>query len=332
MIRSSKILTFCAALITLTLGACSSNDDNEQPSWVDKPESKYSSQQYLTAVGYAGTRDVAENSALANLAKIFTVDIAANSKDFSKAITSNSDQGFAVENSQEISRSVVTSTDLELEGAIIKETWVSPLGEHYALAILEKQRAARTLTEKVRNADKNTAQLLDYSRNTAPNVVLALHSLRQARSEQIKREIANQQLVQVANNGIVNSTSSKEIETLIKNSLAQLKVATSAESDKSNDILQSALGQLGIPHATSSNLVLQAKLDTIDPVFKEQWYWLRGSYDLSLVDNGTVITSKRWPIKISAREEQLLQPRLQDEVSANLTDYLIELLSSPPSK
>ena len=331
MKRQQTLSFICASIFALLVSSCSSGgDENPKPSWIDNPEVEYPSQQYLTATGYASQRDVAANSALANLAKIFTVDINADTKEFSKAITSNSSGAYTIENTQELSRSVVTTTDLELEGAIIKETWVSPVGEHYALAILEKQRAARNLTQKIRNADQNTTQLLAYSKNTAPNVVLAFHALRQARGEQIKREIAHQQLIQVANKSIPNKTSSKEIETLIKQSLAQLSVATSAESDESNNVLQSALGQLGIPHADKSNLVLKAKLDTIDPAFKEEWFWLRGSYDLSLVDNGTVITHMRWPIKISAREEQLLQPRLQDEISKNLPDYLVELLSTPP--
>ena len=50
------------------------------------------------------------------------------------------------------------------------------------------------------------------------------------------------------------------------------------------------------------------------------------------MDGGTVISSKRWTLKISAREEQLLQPRLQDEISAKLPNYLVELLSTQPTQ
>lgn len=323
-------LLFTVLLSTCFISACSSSkSDAEPPKWLDDASSVYSEQLYLSAVGHASKRDMASNNALANLAKIFTVDIKADSKDFTKAMTST---GSGIQTSSELSRSIVTSTDLELKGAVIKETWQSPQGDVYALALLEKQRAANHLSQTIRSADKNTKQLIAYSSNTAPNIVLALSALRNARSEQLKREIAQKQLVQVANKGIPASTSSAEIETLIKYSLAQLKVATDAESERSNSALQSALGQLGIPYADSSNLLLKAELDTIDPVFKEQWYWLRGSYALSIMDGSTVISSKRWTVKISAREEQLLQPRLQDEISVKLPNYLVELLSTQPTQ
>lgn len=321
-------ILFCSFL----LAACSSNDETTPPSWVNSPDSAYSSTQYLTAVGQSTQRDRASNVALANLAKIFTVEIEADTSDLTSAVSTSSLAGMQTTTTQELSRNIVTNTELELQGAIVKETWQSPTGEYYALAVLEKQKAARHLTQTIRDADKNTQALISFSSNKAPNVVLALTALRQARSEQIKREVANKQLVQVANQGIVNKTSSKEIETLIKHSLAELKVATKAESERSNNVLQSALGQLGIPHAEQSNLTLKAKLDTIDPTFTNQWYWLRGSYDLSIMDGDTVISSKRWPIKISAKEEQLLDTRLQDQISAKLPDYLIELLSTQPTQ
>ncbi|TRX53931.1 LPP20 family lipoprotein [Thalassomonas sp. M1454] len=325
-------LTLHMLLCGFLLAACSSNDDTTPPSWINSPDSLYPSTQYLTAVGQASKRDRASNVALANLAKIFTVEIEADSSDLTSAVSTSSLAGMQTTTTQELSRNIVTNTELELQGAIIKEAWQSPTGDYYALAILEKQKAARHLTQTIRNADKNTQQLISYSSNQAPNIVLALTSLRQARAEQIKREVANKQLVQVANQGIVNKTSSKEIETLIKLSLAELKVATAAESERSNNVLQSALGQLGIPHAIESNLTLKANLDTIDPTFTNQWYWLRGSYDLSILDGDTVISSKRWPIKISAKEEQLLEARLQDQISAKLPDYLIELLSTQPTQ
>ena len=58
---------------------------------------------------------------------------------------------------------------------------------------------------------------------------------------------------------------------------------------------------------------------------------LRGSYQLTISENGKVISRKRWPIKVSSRQKELLAPRLQDKLNTNMTQYLQQLFSDAPT-
>ena len=75
--------TSLVAASAILISACSSTP--ERPSWVGGADASYPTHVYLTASGQAQTSSVADNRALANLAKIFEVSIADESIDFSEA-------------------------------------------------------------------------------------------------------------------------------------------------------------------------------------------------------------------------------------------------------
>lgn len=322
-------------LLTVFFYGCSSTD-NVPPAWITNAESQYPASQYITAVGEASTKENASNLALVNLAKIFSVDIKSTSSDLTQAISQQSDAGSFVESTQKISRSIVTKTDIELQGAMIKETWQQPQknnnGHYFALALLNKNLAAKRLILAIRSADQDTANLLAYSANKAPNLVLALHALRNARDVQIKRELDHQQLLIVTDKGIINKIGVKDIEAMMRDALATLKIASVAESSSSKALLQSGLGEIGIQSVKDSNLILKANLELLDPANIQGWYWLRGSYELSISDGDNVISQKRWTVKISAKDEEMLMPRMKDHINKKVSGYLIELLSTKPTK
>jgi hypothetical protein len=69
-------------------------------------------------------------------------------------------------------------------------------------------------------------------------------------------------------------------------------------------------------------------LDT-EPVEKKQdWYWLRGSLELSLVKNGQTQAKQRWPIKVSATDKGMVAQRAKDQLAGKLTNYLYQLFTA----
>ena len=319
-------------LSCLFLFACASTPDEQQrPEWIDNAQAIYPESEYLTAVGQASKRDRAGKNATANLAEIFYVNVRAETNTLTEATKEESALGVTMESSTSLQRSIQTETDQAMSGVKIEKSWLSPSGEYYALAVLNKRTAAMSLNESIMDLDNSTAELIAFSVNTAPNGIASINALREARDEQMARHMANLQLKQVSASGVPTDISSKSIERLIAKKLATMAVSVDINKTKHTKTIQSGLAQLGVKVVENANVVVSADIDITEPSLINGWYWLRGSYELSISENGHVISRKRWPLKVSAKQEDLLMPRLQDSINAKITQYLTELVSDSPT-
>ena len=328
-----KVTRYIAILLSfIFIVSCASTpDEQKRPEWIDNAKASYPESDYLTAVGQASKRSRAGTNAKANLAEIFYVNVRAESTSLTEATKDESALGVTMESSTSLQRSIQTETDQAMSGVKIKESWLSPSGEYYALAVLGKRQAAMSLNESIMDLDDSTAELINYSIKTAPNSIASINALREARDEQMARQMANLQLKQVSVSGIPTDISSKKIERLIAKKLASMQVSVEVDDDKHTKTVQSGLAQLGVKVVAQSNIVVSADIDITDPTLINGWYWLRGSYELSISEDGQVISRKRWPLKVSAKQEELLMPRLEDSVNAKITQYITELVSDSPT-
>lgn len=319
------IILFSSLLLT----ACASTSTQEKrPLWIDNAQASYPATDYLTAVGQASKRDRAVKNATANLAEIFYVSVHAETKILTDATKAQSVLGVTMESSTSLQRNIQTETDQVISGVLIKDSWLSPSGEYYVLALLEKRKAAMILNESIMELDASTADFIDYSINSAPNAIASLNALRLARDEQLTRTMANLQLKQVSVSGIPSDISSTKIEKLISKKLASMQVSVAVpESPSHSKTIQSGLAHLGINVVEKSKIEVTAEMDLTDPMSINGWHWIRGSYQLSISENGQVISSKRWPVKVSAKQRGMLMLRLKDSINEKIEGYLIELLS-----
>jgi uncharacterized protein YukE len=311
-------------LLSLALAACSS----KQPDWVDEPTAQYPQQRYLSAVGEADDRSAADDRALANLAKIFEVSISDRSLDFSRAQLSTDESGSAASNIQTASRFLTIEARQILEGAQLVQSWQGEAGKTYSLAVLEKAPATRRLREAVRGADRKIADRVNYAGKSAPNLVAALAALEQARKIETERENLNRNLAVVSGRGIKASYDQASLDKLLRDALSSLHFGAEADSPELLQNLESAIAELGITLDGKSAYRLVASMDT-EPVQQQQgWYWLRGSTQLSLEHQGETLAKKRWPVKVSALDKGMVQQRAKDKLSAQMTAYLYELITS----
>jgi hypothetical protein len=313
------------------ISCASTPNEKDRPEWIDNAKATYSDSDYLTAVGQASKRDRAGKNAKANLAEIFYVNVRAETNTLTEATKEESALGVTMESSTYLQRSILTETDQAMSGVKISDSWLSPSGDYYALAVLEKRKAAMSLNESIMELDDSTADLIDFSIKTAPNSIVSINALRAARDEQMARHMANLQLKQVSVSGVPTEISTKKIEKLIANKLATLQVSVDINSEKHTKSVQSGLSQLGVNVVDSSNIVVSADIDITEPTLIKGWYWLRGSYELSISEDGKVISRKRWPVKVSSKQQEMLNSRLQDSVNEKLTQYLSELVSDSPT-
>ena len=310
------------------LAACSSTPT--EPEWLSNAEHSYPQSRYLSATGQADDREAADARALANLAKIFEVAVADSSLDFSEARIDSSAGNSAISNSVQASRSVSTEAQQVLQGARIAEHWQTDTGQEYSLAVLEKAPAARRFRSTVQQADTQTEELITYAGGRAPNPVAALAALEQARQLQQQRDSANRSLAIVSGRGIPGKYSQADIEAMIRKGLSTLQFGSQASKPAMLDAVQSAIAALGIQYQKNSAYQVWGALDT-EPVTQRQgWYWLRGSMQLSLRHNDESIATRRWPIKVSATDEGMVNQRARDQLSNDLANQLYQLLVSSP--
>lgn len=331
--KQFKVL-FTVFIAALFLGGCASsgaNDVNERPTWIDNANQLYPEKSYLTAVGEASTRNLAGKNALANLTEIFSVTVNAESKSLTESVKQQSAVGVTMQSSSSFNRQVETNSEHVIEGVEIKESWLSPQGRYYALAVLDKLKATTNLRETISRLDQQSADKIDYSLNKAPNVITSINALREARDIQMSRQMANTQLKYISGIGMGSDLSSEKIEQLITEKLAALKVTVDASDEQTKSAIESGLSAMGIKLVDNSSLLVKAVLDTGEAEQINGWYWLRGSYELSLLEDQKVISRKRWPIKVSAQQQSMLATRLQDKLSQDTKVYLQELVSDTPT-
>ena len=319
-----KIYFTATLMLGFVLAGCSST----QPEWVDKPAEQYPQQRYLSAVGEADDRSTADDRALANLAKIFEVAVSDRSMDFSQARVSVDQSGLTTSNIQSASRYVSTEAKQVLEGAQLVESWQGPEGKTYSLAVLEKSPATRRFREAVRGADRQIDDRVNYASQQAPNPVVALAALEQARKIENQRSNLNRNLAVVSGKGIKATHDQASLEELLRNALASLHFSAEADSHELQKNLESAIGTLGITLDEKGPYLLKASMDT-EPVQQQQgWYWLRGSTQMSLMYQGETLASRRWPLKVSAQDEGMVRQRAKDKLNGQMNAYLYELITS----
>lgn len=312
-------------LSSFLLFACAASD--KQPEWVDSSSGQFPASQYLTAVGEGGNRETAASRARANLSKIFQVAISDTSQDFSQAIVASKSGQSNVENQQRVMRFVTADAQQLLEGSNVVEYWESPAGQIFGLAALDKAAASRRFMAAVNKADRDTAQLIDYASNVAPNPVVALQALESARLSQVERDNANRNLAITAGKGINARIDLNTIEAMIREALATLTFAVVAVDSDLQAELQGAVSSLGIQASAVSNYQLVGDLD-LEPLQQKQgWWWLRGSLELKLMDGDHAIVKQRWPVKASSVDQGMVGQRLADSINSKLAVYLYQMLT-----
>ncbi|MBV1915581.1 MAG: LPP20 family lipoprotein [Pseudomonadales bacterium] len=313
-------------LILLLLSGCSSQP--ERPQWINQPHDQYPDGMYLSAVGSADNQQAAGDRATANIAKVFEVSVQESSQDYSSSTVLTGQGQQQIENKQSLAREIKLETDKVLQGAKIVEYWQSDKKRYYALAVLAKQPAASGFTQAILKSDREVIELLEYARVKANNPLVALKALQKAASVQALRDENNRSLMIVnQGQGVKGNVDSAFIDKLIRDALASLQIQVDAENESVKAEIQQALSTLGVHIVEQSNLVFYGTLDLAPVSFKQGWYWQRGSYELIFKDGDTVLTKRRYPIKISAQESAMVEQRIRDELNQNLPQHLFELLS-----
>jgi len=146
----------------ITSGLRSKTIKTAEPSWVRDPYTKYDRQTNVAAVGSANSREMAEKSALSNLVAIFGQNIQIDEKASSSyreavknGVTAKWSENTAVDTA------ITTSAGMDsLIGAEILDRWDDGRN-FYAMAVLNKPKAAQLYSEMVKSNQAMIEKLID---------------------------------------------------------------------------------------------------------------------------------------------------------------------------
>jgi chaperonin cofactor prefoldin len=137
------------------------------PDWVNGSDKKYPSALYLTGVGYADTRQAAEDRAYAAISKIFAAEINSKTLEWEKYLQSDAKEQAEDKRQISIEQATQVSTKKVLENVGIAETWLdSSKAVYYALAVMDRQHAASALRDRITALDLKVEELLKQTRQS----------------------------------------------------------------------------------------------------------------------------------------------------------------------
>lgn len=138
-----------------------SGKKNAMPEWVNMPSAVYPREDYITYVGSAADRNASEVNALQGLAAVFGQSVKSESTASSRMIQAKENGLVANANVQAFSQDVKRKVDIDcLVGVETKEYWFDDNGTWYAIAVLDKAKAADLYCEMIKkNASAVTSVL-----------------------------------------------------------------------------------------------------------------------------------------------------------------------------
>ncbi|MDR1445001.1 MAG: LPP20 family lipoprotein [Treponema sp.] len=123
-----------------------------EPAWVSDVDQVYSRLRYAAAVGYGPGRAIAEKEAFAALVSVFGQTVRVDRQSmvgYQEALQQNAVSSYI--RNTEVNNAIQTSAELDtLIGAEIRDYWYDGRDTHYAVAVMEKSRAASLYGELVR--------------------------------------------------------------------------------------------------------------------------------------------------------------------------------------
>lgn len=176
--RTSREWVILSAGLTGFLFLSSIVSGAAPPDWVMGPSEKYPAALYLTGVGYADTRQAAEDRAYAAVSKIFAAEINSKTQEWEKYFQSDA-KGRSEDSRQiNIEQATEVSTKKVLENVTIGETWLDKSKAiYYVLAVMDRQHAASALRDRITSLDLKVEELMKQSKQGDKlQTVRALHS------------------------------------------------------------------------------------------------------------------------------------------------------------
>jgi hypothetical protein len=351
--KKASFFLFYLLCFTLMFPACASTDTsgntantsspgiNNEPPWVRDPYAKYDRQANVAAIGSGASREAAEKSAFANLVAIFGQSIQVDEKvstSYQEAVkngvTANWSENTAVDTA------ISTSAGMDsLIGAEIGDVWIDRENTYYAVAVLNKAKAAQIYSDMI----KSNLAMIDNLVNIPVDEKNTMNGLARyqlaATVADMTKPYAN--LLSVIGGSVPPIKSGNDYRLEALNIIKAIPVGLTVRNDMSGRIhgaFAKALSDLGFNSGGTNSQYLLDVVVTTTPVEiannPNKWTRIELKADLKDTGAGTVLL----PFDFNSREGHSTQPeadnrayiaaeqKISEEYSKLLSNYLSQLL------
>jgi len=222
------------------------------PDWVNGPSKKYPASVYLTGVGYADTRQAAEDRAYAAISKIFAAEINSKTQEWEKYL--QTDAKGRTEDSRQINIEQATevSTKKVLENVTIAETWLDESkAVYYVLAVMDRQHAASALRDRITSLDLKVEELLKQAKQG--NKLQTVRALHGAVANLLLREAYNTELRVVnpsgkgSESGVSLAATNQDLREFLAKNFKIMVAVTGENSEPIRNAIVEGLNRQGLP-------------------------------------------------------------------------------------
>lgn len=270
----------------------------DKPAWIDNPQSKYPSSQYLTSIGTGDTRKAAENAAAANLSQIFQSTIKAEQtvNERYKELFSSPNQS-TLEGQTDVTKNITITTDQTLYNIQYADSYTDNLGKVYVLALLERQPTAAIYEKKMEENEKQMlAYIAQYDASHDPieryaniNAALVFAKINEMLQQQLLIILPGMTYKPKSAYNVV------KVQQMLAVAIKQLPFSISISHDtegKVTAIIKETLSEMGFVVAAKGVLSISGDVSFEELDMKRPEKFVRWSYKFSVVDaaNNTIVS------------------------------------------
>ncbi len=279
-------LCLSAGLLLPFLGGCKSFTGGS-PDWVSNPKSAYPESRYLVAIGAGDTRRAAENSAAANLSRIFEAHIQSDERllDTTHETTKN------IERSTDFTSDVNILSSQTLYNIQHAEAWKDDMGRYHAVAYLERRETAAIYRDKVDEQTTRVNFLLANAENTN-DLLKKYATLRAANRHATEADGLLRQLKVIHSPSVAGSTPSYSINKLRKalaDTAKKITVLIKVDNDEQNrmtNTLETFITRYGFVVGRPAVLDIGGRISVTDTGERNQGLvFVRYELSLQIKDN-----------------------------------------------
>ncbi len=222
-----------ALLVTTVLPGCKTTG-NSPPEWVTNPKSTYPENQYLVAVGEGDTRRAAENSADANLARIFESRIESDER----IVDQTHESVNSFERTTDFSSDINILSSQTLFNIQHAEAWQDAQGRIHAVAYLDRRETAALYRDQLHEQTARVNFLLIQAKET-PDLLKKYAALRAAVHQANESQLLLRQLKVIYPPSVPDATpnySASQLRRNLAETARKIRVRIAVEGDEGGRI------------------------------------------------------------------------------------------------
>ncbi len=311
----------------------------EKPDWVDGPSAEYPEAAYLTGVGSGDTRQRAEDSAYAALARTFRAEIRTTTHEREDFRQTEKGKTIEIDRTVDLKNQTEVSTQKVLEQVRIAERWADPASKvHYALAVLDRAKSASALRQKSLDAEMEAREWeARAKKSTDPlDQARALHkALLAARQTEVYD--SDLRVIQPGGRGDGLKVSAAALEDQLKNLLGRsFRVDVQIDGPQATavrDAILAGLHEKGFSSGGEGDLLIKGKVGLEEADLKDpQWHYLRWTADLTLIqmenqkEFGRIQRSGKEGHLTAKEAERKTLAALQKEISETVGETVLNFI------